>query len=359
MWKKKSKRTMVQIGKSIFEGFNLIYEKYAQRASEENLNALLEIYQAIMPNWVKDYNDLSKRLHDKSGINSKEFDDFLDIQLPSDYNVRELKAPKNKQESIFIDIMQRGRIIHLANKIAHQFEYIFENKLRQYMMENEITLYSLEEFYQVKKLMRTIYSQGTREEVRQLARKKLIENYEFDEDFDKGENRKLYQLPELIKAYNDGMYLKALEIENVNSLAHNYDRHDISYGIKREDEDNTLFVMDVYGFGQFSVHIKEPELAAQIKREYTMPIYRKKTAMLVNYMPKKAKEFVRDSKTDDSLDEERNIPIHASSARKQRMRLMEEIKFLNLSKGAKHEMAVKGGLLREELEEIDCAEEER
>ena len=129
------------------------------------------------------------------------------------------------------------------------------------------------------------------------------------------------------------------------------------YGIKREDEDNILFVMDVFKFGQFSVHIKNPELAAQIKREYTMPIYRRKTAMLVNYMTKKARAFVRDSKTDDSLDEERNIPMHASFARKQRIRLMEEIKFLDLSKGAKHEMAVKSGLLREELEEIDSEEE--
>lgn len=357
MTRKKNKR--IEIGKSIFEGFEQIYEKYAQRASEENLNGLLEVYQAIMPNWVKDYNDLSKRLHDKSEIHSKEFDDFLDIQLPKDYTVKSLKASKNEKNSVFVDIMQRGRIIHLVNKIAHQFEYIFENKLRQYIMENDITLYSLEEFYQVKKLVRTLYAKGTENEVKELARNKLIRNYEFDEDFDQKENSEFLQLPALIKAYNNAMYIKDMEIENVNSLAHNYDRSDISYGIKREDEDNTLFVMDVFKFGQFSVHIKNPELAAQIKREYTMPIYRRKTAMLVNYMPKKAKEFVRDSKTDDSLDEERNIPIHASSARKQRMRLMEEIKFLNLSKGAKHEMAVKGGLLREELEEIDKTEEER
>lgn len=155
------------------------------------------------------------------------------------------------------------------------------------------------------------------------------------------------------------MYMKALEIENVNKLAHDYDLDDVSYGVKKVDEDNILFVMDVQGFGQFSVHMKEPNLIAQIKNKYRMPIYRRKTEMLVNHMSEDAKEFVQECREDDSMDEERNIPKFASETRKQRARLLEEIKFLDLTKAEKHELAVKGGLMKKELEELDFTEEER
>jgi len=256
--------------------------------------------------------------------------------------------------------MNRGRIIHLSNKIAHQFEYIMDSKLKEYMTRNGIEAATKEEFRQIKSLIRKIYREGSKDTVKQKAKETLKQDYHFtEEDFEKGRNLDSRNLPELVKVYNDGMYIKALEIENVNRLAHDYDRDDISYGVKKIDEDNILFVMDVRGYGQFSVHMKDPNLIAQIKTKYTMPIYRRKTEMLVNYVSKQAKEFIEESKQDDSMDEERNIPKHASEIRKKRARLLEELKFLDLTKAEKHELGVKGGLNRKELQELDNAEEER
>jgi len=48
-----------------------------------------------------------------------------------------------------------------------------------------------------------------------------------------------------------------------------------------------------------------------------------------------------------------------SEMQKQRVRLLEELKFLDLTKAEKHELGVKGGLTRKELQELDDAKEER
>lgn len=354
------RNTKMQIDKSIFTTFDDIMEKYAGNVSEDNLNQLLELYERVTPNWVHSFNVLSKDLQEQSNSKSREFSDFFSLQLPKNYSVKHLKAPKNKTNDIGKDIMQRGRIIHLSNKLAHQFEYIFDSALKGYMTQNDMMPQTPEEFYDVKKLVRQMYNPRTNEKIKQRARDILMTTYEFQlDDFEIGKNLDALPLPELIKAYNDAMYIKASEIENVNALAHNYDRQDISYGLKKDDDSKTLFVMDVQGFGQFSVHVVDPNLIAQIKRKYKMPLYRKKTAMLVNAVSAKTKEFIQESKEDASMDEERRIPKNVSEARKRRLRLKEEIMFLDLTKAEKHELAVKGGLRKQELEEIDNAEEER
>lgn len=344
----------------IIEEFEAIYGDYNIQSSEQNLNRLLDVFQKLKPNWVEKFNELDQRLIDEKEIEDETFSNFLSIKLPKAYTVDRLKAPKNEKNSALVDIIQRGRIIHLVNKIAHHFEDVFDNRIMEYMIKNNIPCETREEFYDVKRQIRQIYNSNTRNRVKEIAQSNLILSYGFEEkDFARGKNLDALNLPELVRAYNNGMYIKALEIENVNRLVHDYDRDDISYGVKKFDEDNILFVMDVRGYGQFSVHMKDPNLIAQIKTKYTMPIYRRKTAMLVNYVSKQAKEFIEESKQDDSMDEERNIPKHASEIRKQRARLLEELKFLDLTKAEKHELGVKGGLTRKELQELDDSEEER
>lgn len=349
-----------KLGTSVLKEFDAICKNYTIRSSEDNLNSLLDVFQRLKPNWVEQFNDLNQRLLDENKIEDKVFDDFLTAELPKDYTVKDLKVPKNKDEDPFVDIMQRGRIIHVANKIAHHFEDVFHHRLNEYIIKNNISCETREEQYEVRKLVKKVYNPATNERVKELAKSTLMMLYGFEEqDFEKGKNLDVLNLSNLIQAYNDGMYMKALEIENVNKLAHDYDLDDLSYGVKKVDEDNILFVMDVQGFGQFSVHMKDPNLIAQIKNKYRMPIYRRKTEMLVNHMSEDAKEFVQECREDDSMDEERNIPKFASETRKQRARLLEEIKFLDLTKAEKHELAVKGGLMKKELEELDFTEEER
>jgi len=353
-----------KIDERVFEEFNKICEQYAINNSEDNLNSLLDIYQRLKPNWVWNFNRFNQELLEKDSTSSKILDDFLTIQLPEEYSVKNLKAPRNEEQDLFIDIMQRGRIIHLSNKIAHHFDYIFDCRLKGYMIQKTILPNTPEEYREVKKLVRRIYSSTTKEEIKNKAIRILQSKYKFkDSYFEPGEDLDTLKFPELIQAYNDGMYIKDTEIENVNILAQKYSntygKKDISYGLKEEDNFNTLFVMDVKEFGQFSVHIKDPTLIAQIKTKYKMPIYRRETSMLVNYMSDKAKEFVEDSKTDDSMDEERGITNGISEVNKQRVRLMEELKYLDLTKSQKHELGVKIGLSRDELKEIDKTAEER
>lgn len=349
-----------KLGTSVLKEFNAICENYAIRSSEDNLNSLLDVFQRLKPNWVEQFNDLNQRLLKENEIEDKVFDDFLTVELPKGYTVKDLKAPKNKNNDPFVDIMQRGRIIHIANKIAHHFEDVFNHRLNEYMIKNSISCETREEEYQIRKLVRKVYNPATNKRVKEIAKSDLMMLYGFEEqDFEQEKNLDVLQLPQLIKAYSEGMYIKDTEIENVNKLVHDYDREDISYGVKKSSEEDTLFVMDVQGFGQFSVHVKDPNLIAQIKNKYKMPIYKRKTAMLVNHMSEDAKEFIQDCREDDSMDEERNIPKFATEVRKQRARLLEEIKFLDLTKAEKHELAVKGELTKKELEELDFAEEER
>lgn len=344
----------------IFDAFDFICEKYSENASEDNLNKLLALYQKLVPNWVDNFNELSRRLEEEKDVKDKRFSGFFETKLPEGYSIKRLFAPKNEKKDISVDIMQRGRIIHLSNKIAHQFEYIMDNELKGYMFTKKIQANTLEEFREIKRLIRQLYNPDTKEIIKEKALSILCMKHGFQEiDFMQGKNLDALNIPRLIKAYKDAMYIKSLEIENVNALAHDYGKDNISYGIKREDKFNTLFVMDVKNFGQFSVHMVDPKLISQIRRPYKMPIYRKETAMLVNYLPDGTKAFIKDSIEDDSLDEERRIPKHISEAKKQRARLKEEIKYLDLTKAEKHEMAVKSGLNRKELEEIDSTEDER
>lgn len=355
------RKEVKKLDSRVFKEFNSICEKYIINTSEDNLNSLLDIYQKLNPNWVDSLNKLNKRLSEESNIQDRMFDDFLKVELPEGYTVKDLKAPKNKNQDPLTDIMQRGRIIHLSNKIAHQFEFIFESRLKEYMAKNGISCNTKAEFCEVKRLIRKIYAPETKTKVKENAKCILDMDYGFEStDFEEAKNLDNLNFPALIKAYNDGMYLKAMEIENVNKLIHHHGKEEeVSYGLRKDCEENMLFVMDIQGFGQFSVHVKDPRLVAQIKTKYKMPLYKRETLMLVDHMSSTAEEFMEEAKTDDSMDEERDIPKYVSEERKQRARLLEEIKFLDLNRAEKHELAVKGGLLRRELEELDNAEEER
>lgn len=86
-----------RINRKMFEKFDEICEKYVENASEVNLNTLLAFYQRLVPNWVRDFNNLNERLLEESGNKGKGYDEFLNVQLPADYTVKNLKAPKNRK----------------------------------------------------------------------------------------------------------------------------------------------------------------------------------------------------------------------------------------------------------------------
>lgn len=338
----------------IIKTFNLICQKYTTNTSEDNLNSLLDLFQIMKPNWVRDFNNLDNRL------TKNKSSDFLSEQLPPEYTVDNLKANKNEDKDQYTDIMQRGRIIHLSNKIAHQFDYIFQSKIKEYMRRRKIETNTPEEFYEIKRLIKQRYNQRTKPKIKEIAETKLIKQYGFKkDDFSTRKSLNMLGLPSLIKAYSDAMYIKDTEIESVNNLVQRYSREDVSYGIKEDDEYNTLFIMDIPKFGQFAVHVKDPSLIAQIKTKYKMPLYKRESLMLVDHLSEEAKEFIEQVPKDASMDKELKISEFMKEPKKQRARLRERIKQLDLTSAGRHEMAVKSGLKRKELQEIDSAEEER
>lgn len=343
-----------QLKKEDIEKFKKIREHYSERASEDNLNALLDLYEQLIPNWVQEFNNFSRELSYENTTNNKIFDDFLSVELPSNYSIENLKAPQNKDENSFIDIMQRGRIIHLSNKLAHYVDYLMDTKIAEYMRKNEIPFGSRENFDNIKKYIKRTYHPSKCRRQKEDAMSRLIAFYNFESaDFEKGKNLDSLNLGDSIWLYNKLMYIKDTEIENVNSLVVENNRNDISYGLKEVDEDNTLFVMDIQKFGQFSVHVKSEDLKAKIKEKYTMPIYNRKTNMLTNYMSNSAIEFIEEVKSDNSGDREKHVNKFWKRSRKERRRLTSEIGYLDLSRKEKHEIAVKAGLIKRDLEELE------
>jgi len=177
----------IKLGNNFFRELDVFYKGYELRNSEENLNGLLNVYQRIQPDWVERFNNLHQRLLNKNKIKEKTFNDFVVVQLPKKYTVQNLKAPKNKNNDPFVDVMQRGRIIHLANKIAHCFERIFDSNLKKYLRENGLDSISKSSFEEVKKLVKKVYNPTTKEEVIEKAKTILQEKYGFAKmDFEEG-----------------------------------------------------------------------------------------------------------------------------------------------------------------------------
>ncbi|MBR3614340.1 MAG: hypothetical protein IKL55_04085 [Clostridia bacterium] len=338
--------------------FNDIVEnRYLLNSSEDNLNELLDFYEELIPNWVQQFNRFNKNLSRRNSTQVPIFDEFLKVQLPDGYSVKDLKAPENKGNNSFKDIMNRGRIIHLSNKIAHQFDYMFRTEVSDFLKKNQIQPSTPEEFEQIVALMRRVYSPSIPTAKKVYAKENLF-SYGFEKaDFEPNSYLNKQNLSGLVRGFYDAMFIKDTEIENVNELAQIHDRRDVSYGIKSDDRNNALFVMDVQKFGQFSVHIKNPDLIAKIKQKYEMPIYRRETSVLVDYVSESAKKFIKDSQEDSSMDDERKIPKKIPYAAKQRRRLVAEINFLDIPAAEKHEIGVKAGLIDSNLKRLETDEE--
>lgn len=337
--------------------FNDIVEnRYLLNSSEGNLNELLDFYEELVPDWVQQFNRFNRDLSRRNSTKNQIFDEFLKVQLPEGYSVKDLKAPENKDKNPFKDIMNRGRIIHLSNKIAHQFDYMFRQEISDFLAKNRMRPSTPEEFDQIIMLMRRVYSPTIPTAKKAFAKEQLL-TYGFErDDFEPNSYLNKQNLSGLVRGFSDAMFIKDTEIENVNELVQVHGRRDVSYGVKSDERDNALFVMDVQKFGQFSVHIKNPDLIAKIKQKYEMPIYRRETSVLVDYMSDAAKKFVKDSQEDSSMDRERRIPPKLGYSAKQRRRLVAEINFLDIPAAEKHEIGVKAGLIDSNLKRLETDE---
>lgn len=346
---------------------NNIDEEYMLNTSEQNLNNLLSFYRELVPDWKRKYNKFNKR------INTSEdniFDELLGAQLPSKiYTIEDLKVNsddnkgRNSREILVNDIMQRGRIVHLSNKIAHEFEHFFRATLKEYMRTNEIKIPNYKKNFQnVLGLMRKAYSPTLSEDKKDIAKQELKRFGFKDEDFEFGKKLDECNFEQLILGFNNAMKIKDMEIENIHLLAKQNRVKEISYGYKEDQtgRNRSLFVMDISNFGQFSVHVKSMDLIEQLKETpYQMPIYSVETDILVNYKSKRAREFYESAINNQEFDERLGINEKTPDKDKEKRRLVEHIKQLDMAKGKKHELGVRYGLTRKQLKRIEAEGEDR
>lgn len=346
---------------------NNIDKEYMLNTSEQNLNNLLSFYKELVPDWKKRYNKFNKRINtsEESG-----FDDLLGAQLPAKkYTIDDLKVSpdnsegKNSREILIDDIMQRGRIIHLSNKIAHEFEHIFRATLKEYIRVNKIKIPNYNRnFKNVLGLMRKAYSPTLADDKKDVAKQELKRFGFRNEDFERGKNLDECNFEQLILGFGNAMKIKDMEIENVHLLVRENKVKEISYGYKedRTGKNGSLFVMDILNFGQFSVHVKSIDLIDQLKSSpYQMPIYSIETDMLVDYQSKEARRFYDNAISNQEFDTQLGINSKTIDKEKERRRLLEHIKQLDMPKGRKHELGVRYGLTRKQLKRIEAEGEDR
>lgn len=346
---------------------NNIDKEYMLNTSDQNLNNLLSFYKELVPDWKKKYNKFNKRINTSE---ERGFDELLGAQLPpKSYTIDDLKVSannsegKNSREILVDDIMQRGRIIHLSNKIAHEFEHIFRATLKEYIRVNEIKIPNYRRnFKNVLSLMRKAYSPTLDEDKKDIAKQELKKFGFRDEDFEEGKNLDECNFDQLILGFSNAMKIKDMEIENVHLLARENKVKEISYGYKEDgtERNGSLFVMDVLNFGQFSVHVKSIDLIEQLKTSpYQMPVYSLETDMLVDHQSKEAREFYDNAISNEEFDEQIGINDKTLDIDKERRRLVEHIKQLDMPKGRKHELGVRYGLGRKQLKRIEAEGEDR
>lgn len=347
--------------------FNLnISQEYMLNTSEHNLNNLLEFYKEIVPDWKQTYNKFNKRINTSK---DKSFDELLGAQLSEEVSIDSLKVSenakegKNSREILIDDIMQRGRIVHLSNKIGHELEHLYRATLKEYIRINEIELpNNNRDFNKVLSLMKKAYS-PTLDSAKKEVAKEELKNFGFkDEDFKENEKLDDCNFEEFIIGFNNAMKIKDMEIENINLIIKQNKIKEVSYGYKEDTtaKKGSLFVMDVLNFGQFSVHIKSSDLIEQLKSSpYQMPVYSIETDLLVDYKSEAAREFYDNAISNNSFDEKLGITDKTIDKEKERRRLIEQIRNLDMPKGKKHELGVRYGLGRKQLKRIEAEGEDR
>lgn len=344
---------------------SFINEEYMLNTPDQNLNNLLDFYKELVPNWKQTYNKFNKRINTSE---DKKFDELLGAQLSRNVSIDSLKISpdsqegKNSREILIDEIMQRGRIVHLSNKIGHEFEHILKSTLKEYVRTHEIKIPNYKRnFNRVVSLMRKAYSPTLDDSKKEVAKDELKKFGFSDKDFEKG-NLDECNFESLNIGFNNSMKIKDMEIENIHLMIKKNKVKEISYGYKEDTTSKkaSLFVMDVANFGQFSVHVKSVDLIEQLKSSpYQMPVYSIETDLLVDHKSEAANEFYKNAISNSEFDEKLGITEKTIDKEKERRRLIEQIRALDMPQGRKHELGVRYGLGRKQLKRIESEGEDR
>lgn len=328
----------------IFEKFEDIYIKYIiNRNTSKNLNRLLGFYEDINTNWVNDYNKVNER-KGKTKVKITTSGKKIDI----------FKAKEDVEETEYSKVKNTGRMVQIANSIGHTCEYIINKKLNGYIREHkniQCDLDNNDQFKEISFNLRRIYRPITKEQEKQERKEYLMEKYSFHErDFICLEG---YNFDRYMDIFNKCMQIKDVGIEKIHEILTEHKADTISYGYKEDDDGRALFVMDVPGFDQFSVHVKNMKLIdSLIKTPYNMPLYNRENVIILS-RSKQENEIINDLMGNDSEDKRLGISEIANPDEKMRQRFVKKLKEKDMSKATKHRIAVLAGSPKEMLEEIE------
>lgn len=353
--------------KNIIKEFIRFNNLYSSNTNGKNLNYLLEFYQDLNPYWVQDYNRMIDRVRREKTTGSRVNDEIVYMNLPPKYSVRDLKVEETgKDRDLYDEIMLKGRIIQLSNKIAHIFDHEIHDIVDEYLKKYELR-YNEETRNKIYNLVSDAFDPKSTEEQRMYASNALV-GYDVMVDWIKDE-----RLPMLIEARDHAYSIKDQEICNVHKQAEEWknvrkrgDVRQVSYGRKLDENGKSLFVMDIDNFGQFSVHMPKHSMTGHIKRRYPMPNYQRNTVVLNDYRNPAFTAFLSDAIEDDEWDEEISNGRRYSEKTLKSLRLVKAIKDIisysegevGISKEQAHELAVKSGLSLRDQKDIDDSEPE-
>lgn len=307
---------------------------------DEQLANLLDCYMELKPNIASEYSrldykkaeevytlDLRSKLQDTKA-NGKTY-----IPIPRKYDLSELKheAETIPEEATHNYISMANNIFY-ANKVTHQIRdaeekliyevfklkgfkiNYFKNGQKQELDPTEkgkewlfgLTFKRLHEYFKLNpedsSNARQIVEQEKRLRKSGLDASKLrvFENIKI--------GNTSVSIRDMAVASKEAMALKDMYIEQfIKEITHPIDNErkaeydTVNWGMSKDDKGNDIFVIDIPFWQQFSVHVKNQALAAQIQ-PYPYPIYEKENILITNFMPSVEKHLRGDIDT-ETIDE--------------------------------------------------------
>lgn len=297
----------------------------------ERLEIIMEAIEKINSNYISEFRKIETK---KPKTRQIEIDD--DFELRSVIEAAE-----------GLPIVEKALEIFYSNKIAHLCRTAQKNMISDLTQEeNEKNMgyeslmyrFSDEEMNRVAIFTHRYFiaKKSLNKKVENIAKRRLEKD---------GINQEMLNVLEergydvLSKTYLDCMAIKSETIDESVELLKKDENQ--SFGMAKVKNNKTgkeesLFVIDVPCFGQMSVHICSEELMTQLSDcEYKYPIYQTENVLLIDSVSK----------------------YQANLLKKSNSELIQELKAMK-SREEAHEIAVKAGFNRSELEEIHGSKDE-
>ena len=254
---------------------NVTYYYSGMNEREElasNFSKLMFFFEEITPNWAENYNKKEGEKTNNMSATIGESEFSID-KIVNDAN----RLPSGLYGNIEPEKLRSIRITALtmfyANKIAHQSRYLRETFLAHYLNyeieNNDIITKAIKDgrFKEISDKFKNYYmskieyleekERGASEEYLKIRMADCNMRLKALEEFGINKEDKILRnktLRNLVTSEKDAFSIKDTAMKDlVNQLSR---QSDILYGIKKDNDGKEILVVDLPGYGQFSVHTK-------------------------------------------------------------------------------------------------------